>query len=67
MKMLGISFAAGSEVTLHAKANTLEVVAKGNTKVASIPLKKMTEAEWKQAAFCVHLGGSGDKVDIIDA
>ena len=45
----------------------MEVVAKGNTKVASIPLNKMTEAEWKQAAFCVHLGGSGDKVDIIDA
>lgn len=34
-------------------------------KVVSMQLKKFSEEEWKGVVGCVHLGGPGDRVEIV--
>ena len=65
--MQGISYTPNDEVTVTVKPDSLVVSKKGDNKSATIPLKKMTEADWKQACFAVCLGGNGDKIEIINS
>ena len=67
MVMKGISFLNNEELTISVKTNGESVeIKKGDGKTVQLSLKKMTEAEWKQACFCVMLSGTGDSVEILD-
>lgn len=65
MVMKGMAFASGEEITILIKGESVVFTKKTDQKSVTLALKKMTDADWKQLAVCVMLGGIGDKIDII--